>query len=244
MNKILLVLFISLLTSCSKKLEVTSPNEEAFKKIEVSERASDIQVPKAVWNEIELQGLEGENYVRVKKKQDVRSDDSDWSLDNTGSLVFTNLVVQIWEKTKNVLIEPYMEFHFPLGGGEIDLSQYVTGKKGTFFVKIFFDETPEDIKTVTAHFISNTKKRVVSGDSLSDGCQSVANITSFYKSDISNKGIALNTTDDRFLGMIGGSLIISHKKNKQIYISQITFKDKEKKKLFCDPKVLQNQKES
>lgn len=244
MSRIFFLFIFSMSLSCSKRIDVKAPDAEAFKKIEVSERASDILVPKAVWNEIELQGLEGENYVRVKKKQEVKSDDSDWSLDNTGSLVFTDLVVQIWEKSKNILIEPNMEFHFPLGGGEIDLSQYVTRKKGTFFVKIFFAENPEDIKTVTAHFISNTKKRVVSGDSLSDGCQSVANITSFFNSDVSSKGFALNTTDDRFLGMIGGSLVISHKKNKQIYISQITFKDKEKKRLFCEPKALQNQKDS
>ena len=81
MNKLVLLFFVSFLSSCSKKLEVILPNFESFKKIEVSERASDIDVPRAVWNEIELKGLEGENYVRVKKKQDVRSDDSDWSLD-------------------------------------------------------------------------------------------------------------------------------------------------------------------
>jgi hypothetical protein len=132
-----------------------------------------------------------------------------------------------------VLKDPKILIRLPLGGGEIDLSEFTTGVKGTFFVEFDFEED-KDFDSLRVFYVSKAKKRKLDGQLWGGGCKAAFNIKKYYRSHLQKRKFAVNTTDFRHLTTLGGHFVFSSKLKRQVKMAQVTFKDSKNPEYFCD----------
>jgi hypothetical protein len=149
-----------------------------------------------------------------------------------GGITFTTITVKMWEKTPGVLKNERYTIQMPVGGGEIDLSQFTTGKKGTFFVDFGFEDEL-DSQSLEVYFVSKGRKRKIDGQIWGAGCKKILDIKNFFRSNISKGLFSVNTTDSRHLTVLGGHFVFATHVRHQIRTAQITFKDSTKPEYFC-----------
>lgn len=176
----------------------------------IDENGKDIRVPLKIWE------------VLSEKKE----------VDNNEVYVFSEINVFLKEKNNGVVKKAAYQLNFPRGGGELDLSNYVTGKQGTFFVSFVFPEF-EDAAYQKVLFISNSRKRKIDDHIFGSGCREFFDITDRFLAENKSGGIKVNTTRNRHISVLSGTFIFISKKNKQNYLTQVTFTDKEHKNLLC-----------
>lgn len=175
------------------------------KVVEFEDFGADVRIPRAVWKE--LGEISGKNVI-----------------------TFANIKVKLIEKTAGVLTDPEIEFHFPKGGGNIDLSQYVKSQPvGTFSVFFEFEEPPAGEKG-KVFFIPQAKKRKIEGEVWGSGCNKYLDLKKYVLGEVQKKGIEVNTTDQRHLAVIGGTFFFAN----DLSVSQITFRDSTQASLFCE----------
>lgn len=149
-----------------------------------------------------------------------------------GTLNFFPVIVTLQEKSDGVLNENSEKIVLPRGGGDVDLSKYVKGDKGTFTVQFDLEDyKPEDLQV---YYISQARKRKIDGDIWGAGCRKFLNITSYFLSTAAKDGLVVNTTRNRHLTVLGGNFVFVRKSGKQILLSQVTFTDSSQPQLFCD----------
>lgn len=187
---------------------------EKIKVVRAVEQGKDIRIPEQIWDVIS--GLNFENAIA-----------------QGATFVFSPIKVILKEKNPGVLIEPQIEFEFPKGGGEINLSRWVTGKAGSFFVKFDYAgfEEPDFLSVL---YISQARRRKLDGQVYGAGCNSFYDIKKYLLSENQREGLVVNTTRDRHITVLGGNFIFAHKKAKQAFITQVTFTDSEKPEYFCN----------
>lgn len=170
---------------------------------EISETGPDVRIPSELWKKIG--GDEGKDTV-----------------------TFSTLKVRLVEVTKGVLVDPVVEIQMPRGGGEIDLSQFVRGDKGTFQVFFDLEEMPDEEK-LQAYFVSRARKRKIDNEVWGSGCHKYMDIRSFILKDGKKKGIEVNVTRNRHLSVLGGSFVFAMAKQ----VTQVNFTDSHQPHLFC-----------
>ncbi|MFZ4403282.1 MAG: hypothetical protein ACOYOK_04200 [Pseudobdellovibrionaceae bacterium] len=185
--------------------------EEKSSIIQKAEPSDDFLVPKKLWNLI--------------------TETSQKSLPK--DYIFSEVNLYLKEKNPSVLVKPKFKVVFPRGGGELDLSSYVSGLNGTYFLS--FDMPAfKEAEEKQIFFISGTKKRKIGGEILGLGCNQFIALKSVAIETLIDKGIAVNTTEDRHLNVIAGSFIFVAKNAKQVHLAQVTLKDSKKQTLFCE----------
>lgn len=186
---------------------------EGIEKEVISEIAKDIKIPLKMWEIIASKKESGANEVYI----------------------FSNVKVRLTEKNPSIVKKSIIEVEFPRGGGELDMSSYLTGNQGTFFVNFDFPEFEDaDFKKVI--FISNSRKRKIGDQIFGSGCHEFFDVTNRFLAESQSGGLAVNTTRNRHVTVLGGSFILVAKKNKQNYLAQVTFTDKKHKNLLCQEK--------
>lgn len=205
MKSSLLVLTLLMFLGCSKKESFRSEHPEVYM---AQELPDDIKVPLKMWNFFDAQA-EG--------------------------FIFSEVKVWLKEKNPKTLVKPSLRIDFPKGGGEVDLSNFVSsGEKdnGSFFVGFDFPEFEEaTMKKVL--FISRAKKRRLDGEIWGSGCNKVVDITNHFLKAMEKDGIKVNSTRLRHLSVLGGTFILAATKDGQNFITQVTFKDSGNLDLFC-----------
>lgn len=174
------------------------------KKVELTDNGPDVKIPTKIWDHFgEFTGKD--------------------------SITFSSVKVRLVEKTPGVLVEPEVEIKLPRGGGQIDLSQFVVDKQGTF--RVFFDlEEMTDEKELKAYFISRARKRKIDGEVWGAGCNKYMNIKPFMTGAGQKTGIEVNTTRLRHLSVLGGTFFFSSGP----LVTQVTLTDSKQSHLFCD----------
>lgn len=173
---------------------------------EVTENGPDVLIPIGIW----------------KKFGDIGGKDS---------VAFAPIVVRLAEKTPGVLVDPDIEIKLPRGGGQVDLSQFVTGKQGTFHVFFQFEEM-KDSANSSVYFISRARKRDLDNEIWGAGCNKYMDIKNDFLKRGQQQGIEVNTTRNRHLSVLGGTFFFSHGPQ----ISQVTFTDSQQSQFFCESK--------
>lgn len=179
---------------------------EHLKVFKVEEAGKDIRVPSKIW-------------IEIFGDDKIKSD----------SISFSPMRVRFKEKNPGVLIEPEFVVELARGGGEIDLSRFVTNKQGTF--SVFFDAT--DVKSAKhphVFFVSKGRKRKIEGEVWGAGCKTFLNMTDFMMKQNEKTGIEVNTTRSRHLSVLMGNFIFAADKK----LSQVTFTDSSQPSLNCD----------
>lgn len=153
-------------------------------------------------------------------------------------LIFVPIRLRLKQKNPEILSQELLTFQFPRGGGELDLSQFVRDKRGSFYVDFEFehDKSPE---TSYVFFVSHSRKRKVENEIWGSGCRSFYQIGNYLKMVGKKGGLLVNTTRFRHLSVLGGSFVFVNITGKEVRLAQITFKDSKNSQFFCpqtDPK--------
>lgn len=183
----------------------------------ITESPKDFKVPTKIWELVK------------DKDQKVNVDSS--------NQFFVPIKVFLKEKNPGVLSQPALQIEFPKGGGEVDLAKFTTGKSGTFFLNFDFEgfDYPEQLDIF---FVSQAKKRRLDGLIHGTGCRKFLDLTQYFlKLKKRHDVIALNTTRQRHLTTLGGHFVFAFKKDKQIFLSKVTFKDDRAPEYFCDTRT-------
>lgn len=175
--------------------------------ITVIDHADDIKVPSSIWSHIVT--------------------------DKRPNLVFSSIKVILTEKTKGVLSQPQVKIQFPRGGGEVDLSKYVTDKQGTFFVQFELEEEVSN-EFFYLFFVSQNKKRKLENQIYGSGCKNYYDIKKYFLDVNGKNGIEVNTTRNRHLSVLGGNFIFASVVGKDIKLTQVTFSDSNNSEYFCE----------
>ncbi len=174
------------------------------KVFEMSEYGNDIKIPIQIWDQF-------------------------GSVGGKDGITFAPLKVRLVEKTPDILVEPEVEVKFPRGGGEIDLSNFVKNKSGTF--RVFFDleDVAADDK-MKVYFISRARKRKIDGQVWGAGCNKYMDIKKYILGKGQKEGIEVNTTRFRHDSVLGGTFFFANGNQ----VTQVTFRDSQQSHLFCD----------
>jgi hypothetical protein len=154
---------------------------------------------------------------------------------------FLNVTVRLRSSAPGVLTH-HSEFALPRGGGEIDLKDYVVGKKGSFFMTVEArrsDSPKEELKNLQIFFLSESKQRLIGKEKFGAGCKKFMDITALMAHHNTQGGIQLNATDQRYLSVVGGIFyFINFDPERRIYIAAVRFKDSRYKNLLCEPETV------
>lgn len=220
------VIFISsiflLQLSCEKTNQL---NFDHAVIMEPSEFTQDIKIPSKLWVEIEKSAT-GDG----SEKLSVSSDD----LSNLGlDVQFTPIELYLIEKNYGVLKNPSFLYKMPIGGGEIDLSNIVTDKNGSFYLKFKMPKDFEDLD-YKVYFLSKSRKRIVDGETIGSGCNVYFNITKKFKNVMKSNGILVNTTRLRHVSLLAGNFIFVAQKEKKTLLTQVQFVDSGNRDILCE----------
>lgn len=209
----------------------TETHEEVhWDKIEISQSPRDFKIPSQLWDLILKSELSAEEKKAAEEKQKEAKAES--KKEENPILVWMPAKVQLKSSVAGILKNLRTELSFSMGGGEVDLTEFVIGEKGSFFVKILLDEY-KDIGKLKIFFYSRAKKRKVDKDVFGSGCNVFFDVTKKFISLNSSEGIKVNVTKDRHLSVLGGHFILANKSEGKIYLTQVSFVDSNKLEYFC-----------
>lgn len=198
-------------------IEIEDIVEEEPGAIQVRETPSEVMIPSSIWDHI---------YSDPQSKP---------------HLTFVPLKIQLKEKNPGILSKEEIVIQLPRGGGEIDLSQFVKTKQGSFFVQFLFDQKVSAEKSFI-YFVSRNRKRKVDGEILGSGCKSYFDVKQYLTKAEKTGGLLLNTTRLRHLSVLGGTFVFAHVIGKEVRLSQVTFRDSKNLKYFCESRPGANSK--
>ncbi|MFN8847468.1 MAG: hypothetical protein ACK5W9_11520 [Bdellovibrionales bacterium] len=147
--------------------------------------------------------------------------------------------VKFSQKSPGLLNEGNVIYEFASGGGNIDLSQVVSGQKGTFFISFHMPGT-DNFTNGRVFFISRSRQRKIEGEVVGSGCKTLLDLSSSL-GQLNFKGeLKLNTTRDRHISILAGHFVFLTETDKSWIVSQISFNDSKRQDLICPelaPKV-------
>lgn len=190
---------------------------EADSVVHVEDIPAEIKVPSALWSEISGGGPHAEGEAA--------------SEDDSGVL-FMPVDVILTAKNEGVLTASPLTIHLPRGGGAVDLSKYVTGRQGSFFVRFAWPDADEK-ETVNSWFVSRARRRKMGDELWGAGCHKYFRITAALARSNAHEGLKVNTTRNRHLSVLGGHFVFAAKKGGQTFTAQVTFDDPRFPELFC-----------
>lgn len=239
-------IFFSLL-ACEKK---PGYHVEEPKQIKIEELADDIRVPSQAWDLLEFKTVSaapaaahGDEHGEAKHEESGHGGGDEGGHGGGGegkaapakNYTFSDVIVYLAQKNDSVVQGEAVKIHLPKGGGKIDLSRYITSQPGTFFIGFEFPafETATAKKVV---FVSRTRKRKIGGQIFGAGCNQILDITDRFLTEMKGEGIKVNTTQERYLSVVGGTFLFSAQTPGDVLLAQVTFVNPQFQNLFCEEK--------
>lgn len=223
--KWLVIVFLSLVAGAN-----TETHEEVhWDKLEISKSPRDFKIPSQLWDLILKAEMSAEEKAAEKKQEEAKGESKK---EENPILVWMPAKIQLKAPVAGILKNLRTELSFSMGGGEVDIGEFVVGEKGSFFVKVLLDEY-KDLSKLKVFFYSRAKKRKIDEDVFGSGCNVFFDVTKKFISLNSSEGIKVNVTNDRHLSVLGGHFILANKSEGKIYLTQVSFVDSNKLEYFC-----------
>lgn len=150
----------------------------------------------------------------------------------TAVYTFLPLQVLFIEKTQKSLKSKAVEYHFPKGGGRVDLSALVA-KPGSFYMSFpptQFVDLPE---LEHLFYVSQAPKKNISNEEFGLGCGKWIDIKSKF-SDLQKRDfLLLNSSNLRHFYVTVGSYVFVFRKLNHFYITQLTVTDSKNSNELC-----------
>lgn len=145
-----------------------------------------------------------------------------------------NLRVELSEK-KHAALHEDAHIGTPLGGGVIDLADFVTPVRGAFQMKIRASgEKSDEAVPVKAYFVSRAKTRRIAGEQYGAGCDKYMEITNFFNRKMAGEGFQLYTADQRYVSVLGGTFVLVSFDKDALMVGSVTFQDSRFPELSCE----------
>lgn len=240
------------LTACTKK---PGYHVEDAKEVKIEELAEDIKVPSKAWDLLEFKtvsdapaaghgGAAGTSEAAGHGEAAAGHGEAKESGGHGGgegkaaaakNYTFSDIIVSIVQKNEGVVEGEAVKIRLPKGGGKIDLSRYITAQQGSFYIGIEYPafETATAKKVV---FVSRTRKRKIGNQVFGAGCNQIIDITDRFLSEMQGEGIKVNTTQDRYISVVGGTFLFSAQNGSDVLLAQVTFVNPQLQHLFCEDK--------
>lgn len=184
-----------------------------YKNVKFEDVPDDIRIPSKAWELLELRSPEMKNIT-------------------ASNVVFSEVSVFLVEKNPGIVNGQAVKILLPKGGGTVDLSRFISDKKGSFYVGFDFPEFAE-AKAKKVLFVSGTRKRKIGGQIYGAGCNQFFDITERFFKEMKGEGLKVNTTQERYISVLGGTFLFSAQKDKDVHVAQVTFVQSEFLPLFC-----------
>lgn len=208
--------------------------------VRIEDVPDDIRIPRALWEALEGKSVGTASHVKAPEEEHGESaahgssDGESLVSEEEGGLLFMPVTVILREKNRGVLSHPSLQIELPRGGGLVDLASYTTGMPGSFYVDFTWPEAGEKIEDLQIWFDSRARRRKLDDGLWGNGCGVFMNITRGFFLESKKGGLKVNTTRDRHLTVLGGHFLFSYKKEGQVFVGQVTFKDSLKQVLYCE----------
>lgn len=216
---------ILIFSGCSKD---PGYHREEYKTIKFEDVPPDLKIPTKAWEMLSFkevsahgEGGHGGGGEGGEKKG------------GSKEIVFSDVTVFLVDKNPGILKGEALKFELPRGGGEINLSEYLNERQGSFYVGFEFPAFTE-AKQSKVLFVSRARKRRLGDSVFGAGCNQILDITTKFNLAMMKEGLKVNTTRERHLSVLGGTFLFSAEKGDTIYVAQVSFVDSEHKNLFCE----------
>lgn len=145
-----------------------------------------------------------------------------------------NVTVELSQKRAAALHEN-VRINTPLGGGVIDLAEFVTPVRGGFATKLRAHlEDGHDIPGLRVFFVSKGRSREVAGEEFGAGCDKFMEITSRYNQKNAGDGFELYTADQRYVSVLGGTFVMVSFVKEALQVGSVSFLDSRYPDLMCE----------
>lgn len=202
---------------CASASEEKLPLEE--KPARLSGR--DVKIPKALTKKIEEDYQKFLVQQQVLTKQPIRRQ-------------LFKISVEMVQRRPGPLVEN-VRVTAPLGGGVVDLSEFVTPLKGSFQVKILATKEDGSAPTeIQVYFVSKAKQRKIDKETFGSGCNKFMDITAYFTSKMSAAGFEVYTAEQRYLSVLGGTFVLVGFEKDDLLVGSLTFTDPRYPNLLCD----------
>ncbi|WP_413580492.1 hypothetical protein [Bdellovibrio sp. HCB288] len=208
------------LSGCSK--DPGGYHREEYKVVKFEDVPPDLKIPTKAWEALSFQAA-----------PDAHGAESEKADTSNKEIVFSDVTVFLVDKNPGILKEEAIKFELPRGGGEIDLSQYLNDRQGSFYVGFEFPAFTEATQSKVL-FVSRARKRRLGDIIYGAGCNQILDITNKYNLAMKGEGLKVNTTRERHISVLGGTFLFSAEKAGTIYVAQVSFVDPTHKNLFCE----------
>jgi hypothetical protein len=174
---------------------------------------AETKIPRSLWEKIQ-------GFVEKKKE--------------TGEIpiVFKPVSVYLLEKNQGILRNGSVVVEIGQAGGEIDLSDFVQARNGSFFFVVDF--VPEfELANRRVYFLSNSIERTKGTDALGTGCNSYFDVTSAFNQALKSEGFLVNTFENRHVSALAGTYFFTAVHDGNLYIGSFSIKDSTRPELQC-----------
>ncbi len=196
-------------------------DDDAFEARAAKQSSRDVKVPRALVAKIEHDYREYLKTEQVLPKEGLKRK-------------LLNISVELSEKRRAALHEN-SRINTPLGGGVIDLAEFVTPLRGAFEMKIkSAGEKPEENLPLRVYFVSHAKPRVLGGEQYGAGCDKFMEITQFFARKMAQSGFELYTADQRYVSVLGGTFVLVSFDKEALNVASLSFMDSRFPELMCE----------
>jgi len=124
----------------------------------------------------------------------------------------------------------------PLGGGIIDLAEFVTPLRGAFQMRIkpHVSNNHASIADLRVFFVSQAKNRSIAGEEYGAGCGKFMEITSYFTQKMAGRGFDLYTADQRYISVLGGTFVMVSFDKEALKVASVSFQDSRFPELMCE----------
>ena len=233
-----LVFFLFILTAHSNESSGEHAHEEAIHKtlVEVTKSAKDFKIPTDLWDlmidgeKVESKPPEESGHGKTEANQENKEGET--KKEDSPIIVWMPLKISLSAQQEGIIKDKEIEISYGMGGGELDLKDFVVGDKGSFFIKFSPGET-KDAGQLQVYFFSQSRKRKIDDEIFGSGCNVYFDISKKWANENSKKGIKVNVTESRHISVLGGHFIFVKKLDNKLYISQVKIYDSTKPEYFC-----------
>jgi hypothetical protein len=181
----------------------------------------DVKIPRAL-----VSRLEREYRDYLTQQQVVLKDGIKRKLINVSAEMTQKRPVALHENVRVVT---------PLGGGVIDLAEFVTPLRGGFQLKLKAKgDDGHEMSNLRVFFVSQAKPRILAGEEFGAGCGKFMEITTFYNDKMSGSGFELFSSDRRYASVLGGTFVLVNFEKESLGVASVSFTDSRYPELFCE----------
>ncbi|MES2965710.1 MAG: hypothetical protein V4760_17645 [Bdellovibrionota bacterium] len=190
--------------------------DHAFTEKDLRRQPASVEMPAGLWGKVE----EFARATGALKAED--------EIDTE----FVSLRAFLIEKNRGILGRENFELKFPVGGGEMDLGDFLQPLKGSFYFATDFLPNV-DSKAKKVFFVSNSQARTLMGTKVGAGCDSYFDVTSAFTKAMAGPGFLVNTTDGRHVGALVGTYFFLGFEAGKLRISTLIVRDSRFRSLQC-----------